>query len=249
MDDDLIALLIGIDGVEDIAGLDLEPAHLTLGPIALHDAEPRARLSFERQGGLPLHRGAQVKNHRQVHKDHVVSGDVPVMHHHRIGQVNRLSLDHLPGPVDAVIGQVRRTGQLIAEEQKLARLWTFARMGGHGPGQLAAVIMRAQRIEITINRPRQMGLLQCQPLARMADDVGIGGGSCRIKHARHHGHVGLIIGRADIAIAIVRLTIFELDRMEHAIAREPMIAMAGPRVHTHAHIVAKQVLGDLAGDL
>ena len=179
----------------------------------------------------------------------MVSGDVPIVHHHRIGQIDGFSLDHLSGAVDTVIGQVRRAGELIAKEQELARFWTFARMGGHGPGQLAAVIMRAQRIEIAIHRPRQVGLFQRQPLARMANDVGIGRRGCRIEHARHHGHVSLIIGRADIAVAIVRLTVFELDRMEHTIAREPVIAMARPRVHADAHIVAQQVLGDLARDL
>ena len=52
---ELVALVVGVHGVEDVAGVGVEPAHVGVAAVARHDAEPRAalRLPRERAAALP----------------------------------------------------------------------------------------------------------------------------------------------------------------------------------------------------
>ena len=165
---------MGIDRVEHVAGVDLKPAHRAPRAIALHHPQPGTGRSSERQRRLAAHGRLQVKHHGQVHEHHMVGGDVPVMHHHRIGQVDGLRLHHLTRRVGAVIGEIRCAGQLIAEEQQLPGQRTGAGMGGHRPRHRTGKIMRAYGIELAIDRPGRVRLLQGQPLTGMGDNIGVG---------------------------------------------------------------------------
>ena len=71
--------LAGIDGVEDIAGIDVEPLHVA--PCAGHDAEAGAVIGIPAVGEAAG--GFRIPHHRQVHEHDVVRRDREVVHHDR----------------------------------------------------------------------------------------------------------------------------------------------------------------------
>ena len=108
--------------------------------------------------------------------------------------------------------------------------------------------MGAQGLEAGVHRPGQVGFLQRQPMAGVADYVGVGGRRRRIAHARHKGQVFVEIGGPHEAVAIAGLTVPKADRVQHAGSREPMVAEARSGIHAGAHIVAAQLTRYLAAD-
>ena len=107
-------------------------------------------------------------------------------------------------------------GGVVAEEHHLAGDRIDLRMRGEGPGDGAAIIAIAARLErVRLDLGRQMAFLQREQAAAMRDDVGVGdaavgGVSRRVRQLlaeaaeqRAAGIVlGLPFGGADPAVAI-----------------------------------------------
>jgi hypothetical protein len=235
--DEPIAILMSIHRMEDVAGFDGEPADLAASALAAHDPQPRAGLGAERQRRLSTHGGLQVEHHWQVHEHHEIPRDVPVVHHHRIGDLDAFGFDHLTGGVGAVVGQVGRPGELIAEEKEFSGYGAGPWMRRHGALKATAEIVSAQGRKVAVHSPGQVGFLKRQPVAGMLDDVGVRRRSGGVTHAGHQGHVLVEVGGPDKAVRIARLAVLQMHGVQHAGPGEPMIAAAGPWVHPRTDIV------------
>ena len=80
---DRVAVLVGVHRVEHVAGVDVVPAHVGVGAVARHHAEPGRVVVVPVDGHLAAHRHLEVEHGRQVHEDDVVPRDVEVVHHRR----------------------------------------------------------------------------------------------------------------------------------------------------------------------
>ena len=114
---DGVAVLVGIHGVEDVAGVDVVPSHLIVGAVARHHAQPGRVVVVPADGHFAAHRQFHVEHRRQVHEHHVVPGDVEVMHHGRPADRDVLHLHQLAIRRYAQVAQVGRHGRVAEGEQ------------------------------------------------------------------------------------------------------------------------------------
>src|SRR5207244_7098052 len=77
--DDLVAVFIGIQGVEHPAGGGLEPLDLVPGAMPGEDADARPKFWRKREAKTLVHR----ENHGEVHKQGIARRDGEVVHHNR----------------------------------------------------------------------------------------------------------------------------------------------------------------------
>ena len=241
-------ILVGVADVEDVAGVDVNPAHRRAGAVVTHDAQAGAVLVVPSVG----HRLAGqflLEGDRQVEPDDVVLGDREVVHHGAGRDGYRAAVHQLPGGVEAVVGHKRRLSA-VAEEVQLARCRVAFGVGRHGGGQPPAEIARAHRIQLGRYLVGEPDLDQCKDAPGMPDHMGVGGHGGQVTGAvgadeRAAGESG----RACPSVAVpLGAAAAQPDAMQHACADERMsYGFAGQRVGAVAEIPAGKLRRQRAG--
>ena len=93
VEDDAVALVVGVQAVEDVARLDLEPAHFGAPGAARQDADPRRVVIAPVERHAALERQREIEDHRQIHEQHVPRRDGEVVDHRRAADRDLFALD------------------------------------------------------------------------------------------------------------------------------------------------------------
>ena len=100
-------------------------------------------------------------------------GNVEVVHHHHVGQVNALYLLDLTVLTNAYVFQIRLLKGEIAERQHFPSNRANFGVGGHGTSQRASVILVANGVQILVYAPRPVGLFKAKYFASVGNNMGI----------------------------------------------------------------------------
>jgi hypothetical protein len=217
-DDPAGRVLVGVADVEDVAGVDLEPAHLA-GPVERHDTQPGAVLVAPGVG----HPRTQLERHGQVEEHRVVLGDREVVHHRRPGHVDRRARHELPVGREPVVGDIRRR-EAVAEEVQLARGRVGLRVRGHRGGELSVEVDGTHGLELPRDLVREPALDEGQQPARVLDDVRVGDDGRAVDGAVL-GDEGLAgqCARAHPAVAVpLGAPLAQPHAVQHPVAGEPV---------------------------
>ena len=216
---------------------------------ARQDADARAVVVVPADRDLALHRLLQVEGDGQVHEDGVVPGDHEVVHHGRARHLDLRAVHEVALRVEHVVGEIGR--QLaVAEEVELVGLGAELRVGREGGLELPVVVEAAHRLELAVELEREVALLEGEDLAGVADDVGVRGARRAVHHdlGVHGLLAALELGRLHPAVAVPEgLPVLDAHAVDHAVAEEPVGALAALRVGRVAHVEPAQLAGDLAG--
>jgi len=225
-----VAVVIGIERVEDPAGVDFDPLNPAgAAVVAAEQADTGLVCRVPGVRHLPSGRHqVQAEGDRQVEQDHVLLGEREIVHHrpvsdrdvgrpaHPPAAVDDDVLDMVPGPV--VGDGVQLTGSVIG-----------LGVGGEAAGQGAAEIARAERLQLTGKLVRERpGLYGGQGSPGMADDVRVG----REVHALMDRASGPCLAHrfgqplgADPAVPVpLGPAVAQPDAVHHAGAEEPVVS-------------------------
>ncbi len=98
--------------------------------MARHNAETGGPLWIEPEALAAHEHLALGKFERQIHEEGVMLGDCEVVHHHRLGDVDRHGAQNLALRIRNGVLHIGRLGELIAEKHHLARDAVHLGMGG-----------------------------------------------------------------------------------------------------------------------
>ena len=106
--------------------------------------------------------GLQIEQHRQVHEHHMVLGDVEVVHHHHVRNVDTFELGQRAVRSDTDIAQVRRFEVQVTETDEFTGDRADLRMRGEPGGEGTATVLIPDRVQVAIETPRPMPLFKAQ---------------------------------------------------------------------------------------
>ncbi len=116
----LVAFLVGVEHVKDVARRSLEPAHRAVVAMARHDAEARGRVAVEEERCLALHQPHRIEDQRQVHEDGVARRDREVVHHDAARDLDRYRAHQIARRRHHAVQEEVRPHRVVAEEHHLA---------------------------------------------------------------------------------------------------------------------------------
>ena len=180
----------------------------------------------------------------------MVTGDHEVMHHRALRRGDRRRMHQLTLCVQNVVRHVR-SDRRITEEMQLVRLGAQLRVRRERSGQLASEVVATHGFEFARQFPREVPLFERPDTTRVSENVGVRSTCSGIEHAvRIHRFETLFVLRgAHIAIAVpLRLTAFETNPVNHSVAEEPMVGVAGLRIRPVANVHPAQALRNRSGD-
>ena len=240
---DLVAVLVGVDPVQHVGRRRLEPLHVGAGPAPRHHAEARRLIGVEPRAIHALREQRRIPVQRQIVPDDEVLGERDVVRQARPGQRHVGGVDQRAGAIDHAVAQVGRGGG-VAPHQQLAgvrvelgvRRDAAGERGGPWRGaarrqrrrivrvHVAALIERGERragVDHDVGRRRVLHATARAPAVaqracRRLDDAG--------PLRRTGGVLGGEPGGAHHAVAIARAPVLELDRVNHAVAVERVVA-------------------------
>ena len=94
IDDDIGAVVVGVERMEHVARVDLDPLGVGRRAVARHHADARGVVGIPPVRQSAPGRGqVHVEQHRQVEHDHLRFGEAHVVHHHRTADVDLLGAD------------------------------------------------------------------------------------------------------------------------------------------------------------
>src|SRR5262245_9489727 len=230
VDDDIAAVVVGVQRVEDVAELHVEPAHVGVASVARHHTDAGAVLRLPRGGERAFPDEVEVEDDGKIEEHGVSFGDREVVHHRRARDVDVLAADELTRGVDDVVAQPRRAERVVPEEEHLAGDRVRLRVRGHRGVELAAEVVPAHGREIRAHLGREAHLDEGEDLAGVRDDVGVRHARADREHVVGLAGDGLLAEEGDglvgphPAVAVRgRLPAAQLDRVDHAVAREPVV--------------------------
>ena len=243
MGNNAVALGVGVHRVENVAGIGLEPAHVRHRAVTAHHADVGALLRLPRQGRFALHGPLHAAGGREDGKDHVLIGGDEVMHHARKGRIETLGTGEDAVGIHRLVAHAgaERAGDHVAEEQHLAGLGVNLGMGRHRPLELVVVAPSALRFQgAGVDLERGMPLLQGQQLAAVPNHVGVGEAIVRcflgdrvvlhwIERAVEAAALAPLqgpLGGAHPAVAVAHPAVLNVEHVQHAVARKPMVVAA-----------------------
>ena len=183
IENDRVTLLVGVERVEDIARLDIEPTHITGAARARHDADtgwiarvppvlgrcPQGR-RYRDGSGLP-----GIEGHREVVEHHVVLGQREVVHHRAAGDLDVHGV--ASAPVDAddrvlhAVASTERVGHRVQFPAVRVPLRVCGVTTSHGAVEVASSDGVQVVIELVVGIP---AFYQCECAAGVAQHAGIG---------------------------------------------------------------------------
>ncbi len=216
----------------------------------------------------PLPRSLHVEHDGGVQEHGVVLGDHQVVHHHRRRQVDVHRVHQRAAGVGHVVAQVGLE-ERVGEEDHLAGSGIDPGVGGHRALQATVEVPLADGVQTVGHLGGHAALPQREPLAGVADDVGVGrvlhraGGAGQlavgevqdVAEAGVDGAAQLVLALQatgpDPAVAVGHAVVGEADAVQHAVAVEHVVAGHGleRRIGAVADERPAEALGDLALDL
>ena len=171
--------------MEDVAGIDVEPADLTERVVAAQHAQAGAVAVVPSVGHVAriVDGHVEAEHDRQVHEDDVVFGEGEVVHHRQRLDLERPIDGQLTGGVGPVVGDVRLKDVAVSEEVQFSGGRADLRVGRHRVVELAAEVVAADRLQIVGDLVGQRRLDKGQRLACVVDDVGVGHGRPKVPGA------------------------------------------------------------------
>ena len=174
---DAVAVVVGVQRVEHVAGLDVEPPDVVGRGLPRQDADASGVVRVPPVGEARAgHGSVEVEGHRQVVDHDVVLGEREVVHH-RAGA----DLD-VDGAAHPAVGADHRVLHDVApapevrERVQLAGLRVALGVGGVAAGQRAVEVARPDRVELVGELVRAgAGLDDGEGAAGVADHVGVAG--------------------------------------------------------------------------
>ncbi len=240
-----LRVLVGVAHMEDVAGVDVEPAHVGGTVLAGHDPDPRAVRVRPPVRHAAVPGQGVVEDDGQVQPHDVVLGDGEVVHHRRPGHVDRPAVEQLPLRGDPVVGEVGRR-EPGPEQVQFTGDGVLLRVRGHRRGQLPGEVVRPDGLQLRSDPVRQADLAQGKDGVGVPDHVGVRG--CR-------GQVdGAVLTDEGVTLQLPCLhppvavplgpPAAQPDAVQHAGPGEPVPAvLAGQRVGAVAEVAAVQLGG------
>ena len=243
MGDDAVALCVGVHRVENVAGVGLEPAHVRHRAVAAHHADVGALLRLPRQGRFALHGPLHAAGGREDGEDHMLIGGDEVMHHARKGRIEALRTGEDAVGIHRLVAHAgaERAGNHVAEKQHLAGLRVNLRMGRHRPLELVVIAPGSLRLQgAGVDLEGRMPLLQGQQLATVPNHVGVGEalvfrslGERVVLHWIERAVEAAALtplqgplGGAHPAVAVAHPAVLNVEHVQHAVARKPVVVAA-----------------------
>ena len=194
----------------------------------------------------------EIEHRRQIHEDHVVLGDVEVVHHRGTRDRDRFDLHETTVGRDA---QIREVGleRRVAEREKFAGRRTDLRVSGERTLEHSAEVGGADRVQVAVEHVGEVTLFEGQDLSGVTDDVRVG---LRTGHVEGDARVEDVDRRVlderglHVSIAVpLGPAVTQPNAVDHAVTEEGMIAHPGDRVGAVAQIATVEFGGDRSGDL
>ena len=250
VEDDLVAVFVGVHRVEHVAGVDVVPLHLGVVAGAGHDAEARRVVLVPADGHVPRHGCFHAEHCGQVHEHHVVLGDVEVVHHRRAAHGDGLLLHQFAVGRHPQVREVR-LHERVAERQHLAGRGADLRVRGERALQHTVVTRGTDGLEVAVDHVGPVAFLEGEDLPGVAHHVGVG---LRAGHVAHVRHVQDVLGRIGIerrlhvAVAVpLGLAAMQADAVQHPVAEERVVAHTRDGVGPVADIAAVELGWQRAG--
>ena len=197
------------------------------------------------------HRLFEIEDDRQVHEDDVVLGDREIVNHGRAGHVDLFGLYQHALGVDPVVGEQERE-ESIAEEMHFAGFGAELGVSCHAGLQFAGKIVGADRLEFGRHLGRETGLDQSKHAPGVLHDICVGHRDGAVDGKVFSDKRGLRVREGPGAYPSVAEgagpAALELDAMQHAVAREPMLRGSALWVGAVAHIAAAEARRNLPLD-
>ena len=148
--DNAIAVFVGVGDVEDIAGLDLEPANLAERVIAAQYSEACAVVVVPAVGHIAftVDRDIEVEHDRQIHEDHMLRRHREVVHHGERLDLYRSVDGQISVGVDTVVGHVWLKQVAVTEEMQFSGRRADLGVRGHRVLKFAAEVVAAHRLQV-----------------------------------------------------------------------------------------------------
>ena len=230
VDHGFVAFVDGVERMEAIARLHVEPLHIGIGAFPRHDTKAGRVIVAPADRHAALHGQLEIEDGGQIHEDRVITGGRHIVHHGGPRHGDGRALHHFSALRDPVISQVG-LDLGVTEAQHFARVGTEFRVRGKGAGENTVKGMGPHRGEIRRDLVGEGALLQGENPSAVTHDMSIGGRNRVIEgegflverqfqaiHARM-----VILRRTHITIAIPGgLAVLEFDPVQHAVADEPV---------------------------
>ena len=249
-----LCILEAVRDVEHVSRIDLAPDHIVRGAGAREQADAGLVFAVPAVGKAEsaeqrLHR----ERHRQVEQHDVIGGQRAIVNRGAVLHRDRQLADHLARGIDHHVAQLVGVGRVISDRVILAGGGIVVRVRGEraieSTAEVAVFLAFERVIEANRIAPR---LDQRHRSPGDAHDVGVDGVAAATARTRSGGRAALArdLVRADPAIAVFGLAIFQADRVDHPVADEPVVAGGIGRVGvgSGAHIAAVERGGDCAID-
>lgn len=252
VDDHGRALVVRVQGVRVEDRIHLEPADLS--SCARQQTDPRRVLLVPdvRHGVAPLgSRG--VEGDGQIEDHDVLLGEREVVHHRRVRHRDPRGPRDPARVVDHLVPDVV-PGGVVGDRVQFSGRRVELGVGGEGPFEGAAEVVRAHRVELVVEFVRQRpALLEGQDPSLVPDHMGVArevvrrdGPGVRLAELLRHG------GRADPAVAVpLRATVPQPHAVHHALTEHPVVGarvLQAQDVGAVAQEAAVQLARDTSGD-
>src|SRR5262245_58093366 len=132
--DDLVAILVGIQSVEHPAGGGLEPLDLVPWAMPGKDADAPPQFRRKREAETFIYR----EDHGEVHEQGIAWRDGEVVHHDRSRQVDRRRADDVSLRVDNAVLEVRLRPCTVPEAEQFTGSRVDLGMRSEGMRELVA---------------------------------------------------------------------------------------------------------------
>ena len=172
VDDDGAVVVVGVQRVEHVAELDVDPADVGVAAVARHHADARAVLGFHSAGNGRWPSSSKSKTtgrSKNTTLRSVITKSCTID-----GPAMSMSSVRTSAPSRRRRGTATTAGPwVVAEEEQLARDRVELRVRGHRRAELAAEVVAADRGEVGAHLGREAHLDECEDLARVRDDVRV----------------------------------------------------------------------------
>jgi DNA-binding CsgD family transcriptional regulator len=254
-DDLAVAVVVGVQGVEHPARLDLEPADLRRAAVPGQQADPGLVVGVPRVGqSQPRGRPGQAEGHRQVEQHNVLLRQGEIMHHGPVGDGDVGRPGHQPVPADDHVLDVV-PGPVVGDGVQFPGTRVELGVRGVAAGQGTAEVAGTRGAELGGQLVRQRaGFHGGQGAPGMPDDVGVGTEVGAVVHRPGRPFLAEGLGHllgADPAVAVpLGPAVPQPDAVHHARAHEPVVAgiFQAQRVRPVAQVAAAEPGGHPAGD-
>jgi hypothetical protein len=129
----LVAVVIGVEHMEDVDGVDRDPMDVTGVAAPRHDTDTGTCFGHPPEGkGATGGSQGQIEHDGEVEEHHPGGGHPEVVHHDGTRYVDGPGVDEGAVCIDHVISEERRTEDVVSEENQLATFGIAFGVGGHG---------------------------------------------------------------------------------------------------------------------